>query len=59
MEYTEYFKTQNKKRIYMYTDSNLILTRRTLEYSVYSAIPPNRVTPKAAMLLDKINSIPF
>ena len=35
----------------MYTDSNLILTQRTLEYSVYSAIPPNRVTPKAAMLL--------
>ena len=47
----EYFKTQNKKRIYMYTDSNLILTQRTLEYSVYSAIPPNRVAPKAAMLL--------
>ena len=47
----------------MYTDSNLILTRRTLEYSVYSAIPPNRVTPKATpkavMLQDKINSIPF
>ena len=43
----------------MYTDSNLILTRRTLEYFVYSAIPPNRVTPKAVMLLDNINGIPF
>lgn len=43
----------------MYTDSNVILTRRTLEYSVDSTIPPSGVTPKAVMLLDKINSIPF